>query len=138
MRRGTTASAAAAWLLSSAVLLPASASPADGTWLLPGKVAIQIMECDAALCGRLVWLHNPSLRTPELCGRTIVWGLTPAGPLQWSGGWIFDPEDRTTYNLAATLEGTDTLTARIYESIEILGETKILNRIEPGSLPGWC
>jgi uncharacterized protein (DUF2147 family) len=118
--------------------MPVRASPADGTWLLPGKVAIQIMDCEAALCGRVVWLHNPSLRTPGLCGRTIVWGLTPDGPLQWSGGWIFDPENSTTYNLAATLEGNGTLAARVYESIEMLGETKTLTRIEPRSLPGWC
>jgi uncharacterized protein (DUF2147 family) len=118
-----------------ATLSVAHASPADGTWLFKDKMAIQISDCENALCGRIVWLRNPALRTPAMCGRTIVWGLVPEGPSQWSNGWIFDPEDGNTYHLSATLESDDTISARIYEGIALFGETKILTRVAPADLP---
>ena len=64
--------------------------------------------------------------------------FTPQGQSQWGGGWIFDPEDHSTYHLSATLEANDTISARIYAGISWFGETKILTRIEPGTLPGRC
>jgi uncharacterized protein (DUF2147 family) len=128
--------AALVWI--GAVVPVAHASPADGTWLLQDKMAIQISDCESALCGRIVWLRNPALRTPAMCGRTIVWGLTADGPSQWGNGWIFDPEDGNTYHLSATLQPEDTIQARIFEGIPMLGETKVLRRIENRSLPGWC
>jgi len=116
----------------------AQASPADGTWLLRDKLAIQISDCEGGLCGRIVWLRNPALRTPAMCGRTIVWGLVPNGPSQWGNGRIFDPEDGNTYHLSATLQPDDTISARIYEGIALFGETKILTRVKVGDLPGRC
>lgn len=128
--------AALAWTC--AVMPAAYASPADGTWLLRDKLAIQISECRNTLCGRIVWLRNAAQRTPEMCGRTIVWGLEPAGQSQWGDGWIFDPEDGNTYHLSATLESDDRISARIYRGIALFGETEILTRIVPRALPGWC
>jgi uncharacterized protein (DUF2147 family) len=63
----------------------------DGTWLVSERVAFDIFPCHDALCGKITWLRNPALRTPEMCGRTIIWGLTSDGPSQWNGGWFFDP-----------------------------------------------
>ena len=60
-----------------ALILPAHASPADGTWLLKGKLALQITDCQGALCGRIVWLRNPALRTPAMCGRPMTTALHP-------------------------------------------------------------
>jgi uncharacterized protein (DUF2147 family) len=116
----------------------AHASPADGTWLLRDKLAIQISDCEGGLCGRIVWLKNPALRTPAMCGRTIVWGLVPEGPSQWASGWIYDPDDGNTYHLSATLQPDNTISARIYKGIALFGETKILTRVTPADLPGRC
>jgi uncharacterized protein (DUF2147 family) len=115
-----------------------NASEADGVWLLRGKVAIRISDCGRQVCGQVVWLNNPALRTPEMCGRRIIWGLTQDGPSIWNNGQIFDPDTGTTYNLAASMHDADMIVARIYEGVEVFGETKTLFRIEPRSLPGWC
>ncbi len=121
-----------------AIATPAAASPADGVWLLRNKVAVRIWNCGANLCGQVVWLNNPALRTPEMCGRTIIWGLTPSGPADWNGGQLFDPENGNTYDLAASLQAADTILAHVYQGLAIFGETRTLERIQPGSLPGWC
>ena len=110
----------------------------DGTWLVSQRVAFDIFPCKNALCGRISWLRNPALRTSTMCGRTIVWGLTSAGPSQWDDGWFFDPEDGETYRVSAHVETIDRISARIYRGIPLLGRTEILTRISARSLPGWC
>ncbi len=110
----------------------------QGTWLVSDRVAIEIFDCDGSLCGRIGWLRNPALRTPEMCGRTIVWGLTRTGDRAWGNGAFFDPENGQTYDLSAEIESFDTISARIYEGIPLFGRTEILQRIAPRSLPDWC
>jgi uncharacterized protein (DUF2147 family) len=110
----------------------------DGTWLVNQRVAFDVFSCRNTLCGRIVWLRNPALRTSEMCGRTIIWGLTPDGPTQWNDGWFFDPENGATYNVSARVESNDRISARIYRGFSMFGRTEILTRIASRSLPGWC
>ncbi len=110
----------------------------EGTWLISQRVAVDIFPCRNALCGHVAWLRNPALRTPEMCSRTIIWGLTSEGPAEWGDGWFFDPEDGGTYNVSARVETIDRISARIYKGISLFGRTEILTRIAPRSLPGWC
>ena len=112
--------------------------PPDGTWLVSQRVAFDIFPCKGALCGKISWLRNPALRTRTMCGRTIVWGLTSAGPSQWNDGWFFDPENSETYRVSARVETIDRISARIYRGIPLFGRTEILTRIQARSLPGWC
>ena len=100
------------------------------------EIAFDLFPCQDAACGKIVWLLNPSLRT--LCGRVIIWGLTPDGPSQWNGGWFYDPKGDKTYNLKARVENRDRISARIYKGIPLFGRTEFLNRIESHSLAGWC
>ena len=116
----------------------ADASVPEGTWMIADRVALQTFDCDGLLCGKVVWLRNPALRTTAMCGRTIVWGLRKTDPTQWSGGWFFDPEDGATYNVSARMQGADQIAARIYKTIAWLGRTEILTRIRSGGRPGWC
>ena len=39
---------------------PASAAIPEGVWLLDGKVAVRIFECDSLMCGSIVWLQIPN------------------------------------------------------------------------------
>jgi uncharacterized protein (DUF2147 family) len=116
----------------------ARAETPDGTWIISDRVAIQVFGCENLFCGRIAWLRQPNLRTPQMCGRTIVWGLTQTAPGQWSDGSFFDPENSTTYNLSAALQPDGTISARIYDGIALFGRTEILRRIDPHSLSGWC
>ena len=131
--------------VAASVLISLHMSPAwaqntvpDGTWLISRRVALDIYPCQNALCGRIVWLRNPALRTTEMCGRLIVWGLTSNGAMQWGGGRFFDPENGATYDVSARLETTDRIAARVYRGIALFGRTELLIRIKPGSLSGWC
>jgi uncharacterized protein (DUF2147 family) len=114
------------------------AAPVDGTWLVANRMAITLFDCESFVCGRVVWVRNPALRTPDICGRTVVWGLTSDGPSRWSNGWVFDPEDGRTYHLSATQQSDDTIQARVYAGWRMFGNTEILKRIAKRSLAGWC
>ncbi|HET7882566.1 MAG TPA: DUF2147 domain-containing protein [Acetobacteraceae bacterium] len=122
------------------VSLCASAQPSlpDGTWMVSQRIAFDIYPCQNALCGRIAWLRNPTLRTSTNCGRLLLWGLTQDGPAQWAGGRFFDPENGATYDVSATIETADKISARIYSGIALFGKTEILTRIASRSLPGWC
>jgi uncharacterized protein (DUF2147 family) len=126
----------------------------EGTWLLASKVALQVFDCDGLLCGRIVWLQrprsadgqpdvdhqnpDPALRQRPLCGLVIVWGLQPNGPSQWSGGFLYDAEDGSTYDVTAELTDPNTLSARVYRGAPFLGRTEILIRDPPLSFNGRC
>ena len=141
-------------LLTVAHSYPASAAVPDGTWLFANRVAVQIFECSGLLCGRIVWLlrpdspagqpdldllnPDPTLRQRRLCGLTIIWGLQPDGPGQWSNGWLYDPKDGATYNVTAQLITPDTMSARVYRGMPLLGRTEILTRDPPLGFDGRC
>jgi uncharacterized protein (DUF2147 family) len=133
-----------------------SASPAvpEGVWLIDGKAAVQIFNCDGLLCGRILWLQtprdpqgqlnrdrnnpDPALRQRRLCGMTILWGLRSSAPNRWDGGWFYNPEDGKTYNVTAELRSADLIVARIYSGVRIFGQTKSLVRVRHGTSDGWC
>lgn len=129
---------AAVLTASGALSRPAGAAVPEGVWLFANKLAIRAFDCGGLLCGQVVWLRNPALRTRTLCGRTAIWGLQPTGPQSWSGGWLYDPENGKTYDVSAELTSGDEITARVYEGLPMFGRTEILRRIAAGSLEGWC
>jgi len=126
----------------------------EGVWLIDGKAAVQIFDCSGLLCGRILWLQSPrdpqdqlkrdknnpdpALRPRRLCGLTILWGLSPAGPDRWGGGWFYNPDDGKTYRVSVELRSADLLMARIYLGIPLFGETKTLLRVPRGTSEGWC
>jgi uncharacterized protein (DUF2147 family) len=115
---------------------PAVASPVDGTWIID-DLGLDLYDCRDLVCGRIVWIKDPN-RRPSQCGRMIIWGLGVSGPSEWTGGSILDPDDGTTYQLAAKLQPDGALRARIYKGVQLLGRTKILKRIDLSSLTGRC
>ena len=132
----------------------ASAGIPEGVWLIDNEVAVQIFDCRNLLCGRILWLliprnpqgqlvrdkknPQPALRQRPLCGLTIFWALRPAGPDRWTDGWFYNPDDGDTYNISAELRSADTIEARIYLGVPLLGKTKTLHRVPHGTSNGWC
>jgi uncharacterized protein (DUF2147 family) len=133
---------------------PALSGVPEGTWLLANRVAVQVFECSGQLCGRIVWLlrprtpagqpdldhlnPDPSLRQRHLCGLTIIWGLQPDGPSHWTDGWLYDPKDGVTYDVTAELTASNTISARIYRGVPLIGRTEILIRDPQLSFDGRC
>jgi uncharacterized protein (DUF2147 family) len=114
----------------------AAASPVDGTWIIDDLV-LDIFDCQNLVCGRIVGIRDAN-RRPRQCGMTIVWGLAPTAPSEWTGGSILDPDDSSVYRLSARLQPDGALNARIFKGIELIGKTKILRRIDLRTFPGRC
>lgn len=133
---------------------PALSEVPDGTWMFANRAAVQIFDCGGLLCGRIVWLlrprtptgqpdldsrnPDPSLRQRHLCGLTIIWSLHSSGPAHWTGGWLYDPQDGTTYDLTAELTSPTTISARVYRGSPLFGRTEILTRDPQLTLDGRC
>jgi uncharacterized protein (DUF2147 family) len=114
----------------------AEASQADGTWRIHNLV-LRIYDCQQSICGRIVWMKDAA-EHPAQCGQTIIWGLAPATPNEWTGGSILDPNDGKIYQLSATYERDGTLRARIFKGIPLFGKTEILNRVDVRNFTGQC
>jgi uncharacterized protein (DUF2147 family) len=134
----------------------AAAEPAvpQGVWLIDGKAAVRVFDCNGLMCGRIAWLvvprnalgqldrdkHNPdpALRDRQLCGVTMLWNLRLDGPNRWRDGWFYNPDDGKTYRVSAQLKSDDVIIARIYVGTPLFGRTKTLARVPQGVSPGWC
>ncbi|MEK7750403.1 MAG: DUF2147 domain-containing protein [Acidobacteriota bacterium] len=106
----------------------ARAALLDSVWLMDGKVAVQIFDCNGLLCGRVLWLQiprdpqgvlnrdkrnpDPALRQRGLCGLSVFWNLHPDGPNRWKDGWFYNPDDGRTYKVTAELTSDDLVTRR--------------------------
>ncbi len=116
-----------------------------------GRADIQL---HGQLCGQLVWVYkprdsegelrrdpknpDPALRWRPACGQTVLWGLEPAGPGHWKNGWLYNPDDGITYRVRIELRSDDTLLARVYLGLPLLGKTWTMSSVERLSSEGWC
>lgn len=144
---------AIAWLIAPPAMAQAPAVP-QGVWLMEGRVAVQIFECEGLMCGRIVWLQVPrdpeglldrdknnpvpALQQRKLCGLTILWGLRPTGSNRWVDGWFYNPDDGKAYSVTAQLKSDDVIIARIYVGLPLFGKTKTLARVVHETTDGWC
>src|SRR5260370_7866290 len=110
----------------------------QGVWMVDGKAALQIYDCNGLMCGRLRWLDtprdargepkrdknnpNPTLRQRELCGLTLLWDLRPAGPDRWEGGHFYNPENGKTYNVVPEHTSSAQLAPPLYAGLPLLRE----------------
>jgi uncharacterized protein (DUF2147 family) len=140
--------AASPWAAaSSPVALAPDASPI-GRWYAEGGAAqVEIRQCGAALCGRVVWLRAPLDENgcnlhdrynpdPRLRNRPVI-GLEVLRDLQgsadddttWSGGTIYDPASGNTYRCSLQLETENRLRLRGYLGIPLIGRTTTWIRV---------
>lgn len=130
------------------VSVPTHAATPVGFWYAEGGAAVvEIMACENALCGRIVWLrspfdeqgcdlrdqHNPkaALRDRTLLGLPILHGLQQADPHEpvWSGGTIYDPSSGRTYQCRVTLDSENRLRLRGYIGVSFFGRTTTWVRV---------
>jgi len=136
----------------------ASAAPPleTGVWINhTGKGAVEIRPCDAAgrgasqLCGYIVWLKEPTNRRgepltdgynrdPSKRKRTIC-GLPVLGALQridggWDNGWVYDPEQGSSFDAAIQLTSRDKLILTGYKGVKFFSKSFTWRRA-PADLP---
>lgn len=122
-----------------------------GTWLDDtGQGAIEIAPCGDMLCGRIVWLKEPTAETgapltdelnPDprrrqhpICGLQIIGNLEQQPNGAWDKGWIYDPKEGKSYDVEIRLRDPDRLQVKGYLGVKFLSETFIWQRA-PAELP---
>jgi uncharacterized protein (DUF2147 family) len=107
--------------------LQAHAADVTGTWIdHTGQGAVEIRPCGELMCGRVVWLKNPTHRSRSgrpICGAQILGNLRRGETNTWSSGWIFNPEDEERFSAEIKLQNENTLLVTGYLGLKLLGET---------------
>ena len=105
-----------------AVATPAFAADISGRWLTSTNAQVEIFRCGAAYCGRLLGSpridREPGLtdqnnkdaakRGRKLKGLVFLEGFG-GGPVNFSGGRLYNPEDGATYTGTITVVDANTL-----------------------------
>jgi uncharacterized protein (DUF2147 family) len=104
-----------------------AAADITGVWIdHTGRGAVDITECGANLCGRLVCLKDGGHKS--VCGTQIIGNAKPAGKDTWDGGWIYDPEKNAKYSVELKPIGSDKLRVLGYMGSKMFSETMIWKR----------
>lgn len=123
--------AAVAAVLLSAASVSASPDP-RGVWIdHTGRGAVEITDCNGALCGRVVWLKDAG--NAEACGIQILGDVRPAGAGIWDKGWIYDPEQDSKFSVELKPMGPEKLRVLGYLGTKLFSETMYWKRA-PGDL----
>lgn len=100
-----------------------AADPVEGDWLTQaGSAKVKVAPCAGKpdrMCGVVSWLRNtaakdtnnpdPALRSRPILGMALIRDFKPAGPGQWTGGKIYDPESGKTYDSKIRINPNGTL-----------------------------
>jgi uncharacterized protein (DUF2147 family) len=114
-------------LLACAAATASAASGPHGVWIdHTGRGAVEITDCSGALCGRVVWLKDAA--DEEGCNMQIIGNVKPVAGGKWDGGWIWDPERRSKFDVELTPIGEQKLKVHGYAGMKLFGETMTWTR----------
>jgi len=121
-------------VLTAVVILPplfantsAHAEGITGVWIdHTGRGGVEISECGANLCGRIVWLKDAGNK--KGCGMQVIGNAKSVGRDTWDGGWIYDPEKNARYSVELKSVGADRLRVVGYMGSKLFSETMIWKR----------
>jgi uncharacterized protein (DUF2147 family) len=112
------------------LLLANTSAVADGitgVWIdHTGRGGVEISECGANLCGRIVWLKDAGNK--QGCGIQVIGNAKSVGRDTWDGGWIYDPEKNARYSVELKPVGADRLRVIGYMGSKLFSETMIWKR----------
>ena len=136
--------------------VPAVPAPTpQGRWIdHTGRGAVEIAPCvpeaapgtpeAANLCGRIVWMKEPNdpkgqplrdtlnknaaRRAQPICGLQIIGDVKPQRDGSWDKGWIYDPEQGSSFDLELSLRNPETLQVKGYMGVKFLSETFVWRR----------
>ncbi len=116
-----------------------------GVWVDDtGKGAIEISECGTNLCGRIVWLKDQtntkgepltdklneraSQRDRHICGLQVIGDLARQPNGSWDAGWIYDPKQGKSFDVAIEMTNPDRLRVTGYLGTKLFSRTLIWTR----------
>ena len=113
-------------LAASAGTTAAGASPI-GIWIdHTGRGAVEIIDCNGALCGHVVWLKSAG--DEEACNMQVLGNVKPVAGGKWDKGWIYDPERRAKFDVEITPLGDGKLKILGYAGVKLFSETMTWTR----------
>lgn len=143
-------------LLAALFLIVSAATSADdsilGQWTTKdGKSHVVISNCEAGLCGKIVWLKepkfpadddggmagqtkidrenpNPAMQKNPILGLQLMQGFKTRKGNVWQDGTIYDPENGKTYKCKLTLADAKTLNVRGFIGFSWIGRTSVWTR----------
>jgi len=76
-----------------------------GVWINDtGAGAVEIVECDGGLCGRVVWVKEKA-KVKKVCGLQVIGDAAPIGGGVYDKGWIYDPKNDMKFDVELTPQG---------------------------------
>ncbi len=131
---------------------PSAVASPLGVWIdHTGRGAVEITPCvpdappkAANLCGRIVWMKDPNdekgqplrdtlnknaaRRSQPICGLQIIGDVKPQANGSWDNGWIYDPEQGSSFDVELQLRNPETLQVKGYMGVKFLSETFVWRR----------
>lgn len=125
-RRRTILSAILLALAPGGAAMAAGGSPL-GVWIdHSGEGAVEITECGAKLCGRVVWLKKAE--NASTCNTQVIGDAKAVSGGKWDNGWIYDPDTQNKYDVEITPMKGDRLKVYGYAGSKLFGETMTWTR----------
>lgn len=98
-----------------------------GTWIdHSGEGAVEITDCGGKLCGRIVWLKKAE--NNSTCSLQVIGNAKAVSGGKWDGGWIYDPDSQSKYDVEITPIKGDRLKVYGYAGSKLFGETMTWTR----------
>ena len=93
-----------------------------GVWIdHTGRGAVEIVECDGKLCGRVAWTKDSG--DAKDCGKQIIGNVAQVGKNKWDNGWIYDPDRGRKFDVELTALNNGKLRVKGYAGTKWLSET---------------
>lgn len=114
----------------------------NGIWESKGGTYFQIYRQNDHFVGKIVGSRkNKPIRDksraseehagPSMMGQIVLHGLEYQGDGKYTGGHIYNPKNGKTYKARARLKDHDTLEARAYIGISLIGKSETWHRVSP-------
>lgn len=85
-----------------------------------GRGAVEIVDCNGALCGKVVWVQDA--KYSKGCGIQIIGDVKPMGDGTFDEGWIYDPDKDAKFDVEIVPQG-DKLKVVGYAGVKFLSQT---------------
>ena len=98
-----------------------------GVWIdHTGRGAVEISECDGALCGKVVWVADQA--NSKGCGLEIIGNVRPMSDGTYDEGWIYDPDKDAKFDVQLIPLRDGTLKVVGYKGLKFFSQSFIWRR----------
>lgn len=142
MRLLTLMSLAVCLFVTPLIALAADGDQITGIWQSEGGTYFQVYRSGKAYVAKIVGSRkhdiirdkgnaDDSQKNRNMIGKVVLHSLRYQGDGEYDQGRIYNPKNGKTYDAKASMKGPDTLEARGYIGISLLGKDETWKRVSP-------